>query len=107
MCEFNDQCGDTCCGAESNQCVAPLLDCKDQMPLAAFISVMSISLLALLVLYYLFDRLERKRKIDRIKKQIAMNNLQPSQISMSTSAGNSWLLSNQHHEDKDMFNDNQ
>ena len=67
VCYNNSHCGGTCCGADGT-CVPPLLDCMDQMPLAIFASIMIALLILLCVLYIIVDRIEKKRRIERIKK---------------------------------------
>ena len=67
-CEYTDQCGDQCCGYDQDECVPPLLDCKGQLPLWAFNAIMGGIFIALAVIYYVVDWLEKKRRKERFEK---------------------------------------
>ena len=70
FCTENSQCGDSCCSLSASICVAPLLDCKHQLPLWAFATIITVIFIGLLICYKLADRMEKKqKKIKREKKE--------------------------------------
>ena len=68
-CDVNVQCGDSCCSQTRNICVAPLLDCKKQLPLWAFITAVSTIFVFLGVCWKVADAAEKKTKKRRREKR--------------------------------------
>ena len=66
-CTENKQCGDSCCGQDSGKCVAPLLDCKGQLPIWAFSTIILSLFTFLFIFWKVLDHKEKQYK--RKKKE--------------------------------------
>ena len=76
MCTENLDCSSACCGntgSRSDECVAPLLDCKNQIPITAFILIVIILIAVLSLIFIAPARKEEKakrQKIERLKREL-------------------------------------
>ena len=71
LCSHNLDCSSACCGntgSKSNECVAPLLDCKNQIPISAFILIVVILLAVLSMIFIALSRMEEKAKRKKLEK---------------------------------------
>ena len=61
-CANNLQCADSCCSLEDDVCVAPLLNCKNQIPLWLFMTILGAMLAIILLAWKITDHYEKKDK---------------------------------------------
>ena len=79
MCRENLDCSSACCGntgSKSDECVAPLLDCKNQIPITAFILIVLLLITVLSLIFIALTRKEaraKRQKLERLKRELREN----------------------------------